>query len=373
MLNRPLRTCLPPLMLVSPCYGVHIGRVTHRGSPRSRWFVGLSLIAVASCAPAERTASDSNRAAIVTASAPTGAASAPVAQPSVVVLGSAVLPAELPAALRATCDTAAGLLRASLSLDVRREDGTFGDSFRGTRRTGCRLTANGTFKALRDDAGPVSIVERTLAQHGWHGDLRYSADGPDGSDVGVRKLDKLCMILGRWDGGDDSDTTPRDTTGTDWYQVIVECARDVPANADAGVPDSIWGIAAAEGIDSGYAIAVRLQFPPYVEGDFDGDGIGDAAVWVEQRASGKEGVAVVQRGTRRVFVIAAGTQVGTCPDDLASADRFDVHHKGSYSLAIGDQPRAELRGDAVWVGRRDSTSVFFYKVGPIYACEVHAR
>src|SRR3954465_3251394 len=100
--------------------------------------------------------------------------------------------------------------------------------------------------------------------------------------MGLRRLDQLCLVVGRWDGGDDSDTTSAPPTEEEnRFETIVECARDVASNKDAGVPDSIWSIASAAGLDSVYAISLRLQSPPYLDGDFDGDGVSDAAVLVE--------------------------------------------------------------------------------------------
>jgi hypothetical protein len=54
----------------------------------------------------------------------------------------------------------------------------------------------------------------------------YSADGPDGSDIGYSRDELLCVIEGRWDGGDDSDTAV--IPGPD-FDVFVTCA---PPRAD---------------------------------------------------------------------------------------------------------------------------------------------
>jgi hypothetical protein len=89
--------------------------------------------------------------------------------------------------VRATCDSAAVLVHEALALEVKREDGDYSDSFQGTRRNGCRLTAEGAFGALRDSAGPVGAIEKGFTRRGWKGDLRYMADGPDGSDIGLRR------------------------------------------------------------------------------------------------------------------------------------------------------------------------------------------
>jgi hypothetical protein len=285
-----------------------------------------------------------------------------------------VQPAVLPPDIRATCDSAAALVHQALALEIKREDGGYFDSFQGAHRLGCRLKAAGPFAALKDSVGPVGAIENAFTRRGWKGDLRYMADGPDGSDIGVRRLDQLCLVLGRWDGGDDGDTTSAPPTEEEsGYEAVVECAQDVASNKDAGVPDSLWRIASNTGLDSIYAISLKLQSPPYLEGDFDGDGVGDAAVLVEHRATGKMGVAIVRRGTGRVSILAAGSG-GAGPDDLSWADRWDVFRKGvTYNLTIGDRPSVQLGADALWVGRQDSLSAFYEWTGANYVWEAHRR
>jgi hypothetical protein len=164
--------------------------------------------------------------------------------------------------VRASCDSADALVRLALRLDLRRENGRYNDSFRGTPRVGCRLSAEGSFSALPDSAGPVGAIEGAFERHGWRSDLRYMGDGPDGSDVGVRRRDMLCLILGRWEGDDEEKTGSPPTEEADRYQVIVECSREVASHQDAGVPDSIWHAASAAGLDRLYAISLSLQYPP---------------------------------------------------------------------------------------------------------------
>ena len=285
-----------------------------------------------------------------------------------------VRPGVLPTIVSATCDSALTLVHEALALDVRREDGDFSDSFKGARRLGCRLTAEGSFATLKDPTGPVEAVEKAFTRRGWKGDLRYMADGPNGSDIGLRRFDQLCLVLGQWDGGDDSEEAPAPPTEADnRYRAIVECARDVASNTDAGVPDSIWRIASAAGLDSVYAISLRLQYPPYLDGDFDADGVSDGAVLVENRKTGKTGVAIVRRGAGRVTILAAGSG-SAGPDDLSWIDRWDVFRNGTtYNLTIGDRPGIQLGADALWVGRQDSASAFYVWTGANYVWEFHSR
>lgn len=286
---------------------------------------------------------------------------------------SLLRPAEIPPAVRVTCDSAAAITREALALAVHREEGNFFDRSWGTPRTGCRLVAKGLFKELRNEAGPVAALDTSFVHHGWRQDLRYGADGPDGSDIGMRLRDMLCLVAGRWNGGDDEDpdTSSARADENQTYEAIIECARDIASNKDAGVPDSIWSIASSAGLDSIYAISLSMQSPPYLDGDFDGDGVMDAAVLVEHRSTGKLGVVIVHRGTRRVTILGAGTATPG-PDDLGWIDAWDVFRKGStIHLTIRDRPNTQLVADALWVGRRDSASAFFIWTGRRFVYESH--
>jgi len=286
-----------------------------------------------------------------------------------------VQPTELSAAVRATCDSATVLVREALALEIRREEGSYFDSFSGKPRVGCRLTGQGSFSSLPNSAGPVDLVGEAFKRHGWRSDLRYGADGPDGSDIGLRRRDMLCLVAGRWSGGDEEDTSPPrpPTEAENRFDVIVECARDIASNQDTGVPDSIWRIASSAGLDSVYAISLHLQSPPYLSGDFDGDGVDDAAVLIEHRATGRVGIAVVRRGTRQVTILGAGSAAAG-PDDLSWIDRWDVFRQGStLHLTIRDRPSARLIADALWVGAGDSVSAFYLWTGSRYGWESHDR
>ena len=336
--------------------------IGERGSMRAVLPLVLTLFGC-SRSPVQRPFADSAAPPVPPAASPTASSNHELVQPAV-----------LPAPVGATCDTAAALVHEALALEVKREDGSFFDSFHEVQRVGCRLTAEGSFATLRDSGGPVGAVQKAFIRRGWRSDLRYVADGPDGSDVGLRRLDQLCLVVGRWDGGDDSDTTSAPPTEEkNRYQDIVECARDVSSNADAGVPDSIWRIASDAGLDSVYAIWVGMQDPPYLDGDFDGDDVKDAAVLVEHRATGKLGIAIVHRGTRRVSILGAGSG-SAGPDDLSWIDRWDLYHKGvTFNLTIQDRPSIQLGADALWVGRQDSVSAFYIWTGANYIWEAHPR
>ncbi len=336
------------------------------------WRFELALVlGLAACKRVPRTGQDSPRAIprALGSQASTDADSGPQL--------SMVTAAGIPRDASIACDTAAHVILGALALDARRQDGAFDDSFQGKRRVGCRLTARGSFAQIPNRGDPVGLLVQEFEHRHWAHDLRYDADGPDGSDIGMRQRETLCLVMGRWDGGDDSDTSSKarpPTPEEDRFDIIVECVRDVPSNTEAGVPDSIWRTAASAGLDSLYAIAVRVQFPPYIDGDFDGDGLPDAAVLVEQRSTGKLGVAFVHYRTGRVFVAGAGNPLSDGPDDLSWIDEFGALRKGvSFDTVIRDRPNSQTTGDALWVARRDSVSAFLFWDGSGYRWEAHSR
>jgi hypothetical protein len=74
-------------------------------------------------------------------------------------------------------------------------------------------------------------MEKAFHEADWMSmEATYSADGPDGSDLGYSRDGLLCVIEGRWGGGDDSDPTA--IPGPE-FDVFVTCA---PLRADDQPP-----------------------------------------------------------------------------------------------------------------------------------------
>lgn len=73
---------------------------------------------------------------------------------------------------------------------------------------------------------PNEAIGDLLAKAGWVPEYGYSADGPDGSDMGYVTEKYLCAIEAQWDGGDDTDTTVVPAPGC---EIRVTC---VPRRAD---------------------------------------------------------------------------------------------------------------------------------------------
>lgn len=61
--------------------------------------------------------------------------------------------------------------------------------------------------AVTDTSCPYSSLEKGLVAAGWAPFYGYMADGPDGAVLGFVSKHYLCVVEGRWDGEDDSDST----------------------------------------------------------------------------------------------------------------------------------------------------------------------
>jgi hypothetical protein len=95
---------------------------------------------------------------------------------------------------------------------------------RATTRWACRVAALGVVPAGYE---PIDSVLHWLTERGWLDRTTISADGPDGTIRGVRRDGVTCLVEGRWDGGDDADTTyvPSDT-----LEIHVACTGGMPAD-----------------------------------------------------------------------------------------------------------------------------------------------
>jgi hypothetical protein len=97
---------------------------------------------------------------------------------------------------------------------------TFHYIYAQAQSAGCEFVARGS-----DAVSSSGLFESTMtafAEAAWTAMAgSYSADGPDGSDIGYSRDGLMCVIEGRWDGGDDSD--PTIIPGPE-FDVFVTCA-----------------------------------------------------------------------------------------------------------------------------------------------------
>jgi hypothetical protein len=91
-------------------------------------------------------------------------------------------------------------------------------------RPACQAAASG--HSVNEYASVDSLLG-WLRISGWRENTIYSADGPDGTVVGMHNGIMTCIIQGRWDGGDDSDTT---AVRSDTLDVTATCAPTIGAD-----------------------------------------------------------------------------------------------------------------------------------------------
>jgi hypothetical protein len=144
----------------------------------------------------------------------------------------------IPEALHEPCAQVSGLVRSVVSsapsnTKITEFIGpraiTFNYTYAKAQSAGCEFVARGSDAVWSSSL--FEAMEKAFQKAGWMSmAATYSADGPDGSDLGYSHDGLLCVIEGRWDGGDDIDTTV--IPGPE-FDVFVTCA---PLRADDQPP-----------------------------------------------------------------------------------------------------------------------------------------
>jgi hypothetical protein len=111
-----------------------------------------------------------------------------------------------------------------------------------------------------------------------------------------------------------------------------------------------------------YEISLQVK-PPYLQGDFNGDGKIDVAILVKQRSTGKLGIAIVHGATDKITILGAGVSIGNGGDDFEWMDTWEIRSKGGKS-AGANVPK--LHGDALLVGKSEAASALIYWNGKRY-------
>ena len=118
------------------------------------------------------------------------------------------------------------------------------------------------------------------------------------------------------------------------YQVDVNTKEITQSNlrsspsprAIRDAPDEVKKALTKESSDKKYDLSFRIK-PSYLEGDFNGDGKMDAAVLIEERSSGKLGIAIVHGTTGKITILGAGIGIGNGGDDFEWMDSWQVYSK----------------------------------------------
>ena len=123
------------------------------------------------------------------------------------------------------CDTIAQTVTSMPSVTTTRTDTIIHDHLTERAASGCRVHVTGSMAAFRQTDTPDQRLRSLLPTRSWKEDLSYAADGPDGTAFALRRGAVLCLFRGRWDGGDDADSS---YVPGDRYELVVGCLPSAP-------------------------------------------------------------------------------------------------------------------------------------------------
>lgn len=133
----------------------------------------------------------------------------------------------------------------------------------------------------------------------------------------------------------------------------------------AAVP--AWALSALQLWPAGNRVAPASWLARSVlQADFDGDRQRDVALLVQERGSGKRGIAIVHRGTKSVFIVGAGIAFSNGGDNFDWLDFWGVA-QGPAAQGATDEAPPTLKGAALVVGKDGSASALVYWTGTTYA------
>ena len=122
----------------------------------------------------------------------------------------------------------------------------------------------------------------------------------------------------------------------------------------------------ARRLDS-YTLEARVN-PFYLQGDFNGDGSIDTAIFVREKQSGKRGLLIVHGATNDPYVLAAGTEFNGRGDDFSRFDAWRVYPRGPVPQgATSASGPPTLQGDGLHLEVLESASGIIYWDGARYA------
>jgi hypothetical protein len=127
-------------------------------------------------------------------------------------------------ALMAACDSIDSWIRSAIRTPVNRTDGRYTGTARGATRYGCQIVAADTLQ-LEATVRPFDTVRDALTRAGWTEELAYSADGPEGSMLGLRDDSRVCVLQHYWEAGSDDERAVVPHAPVP-YDLRIECFRE---------------------------------------------------------------------------------------------------------------------------------------------------
>jgi len=106
-----------------------------------------------------------------------------------------------------------------------------------------------------------------------------------------------------------------------------------------------------------YKISTRIN-PYYLQADFNGDDKVDTALLIEEKATGKVGIAFVLR--KKIVVVGAGKATGNGGDNFDWMDAWYIYEKGKVQMGADENAPPKLKGDALFAMKAESASSLIY-------------
>jgi hypothetical protein len=139
-------------------------------------------------------------------------------------------------------------------------------------------------------------------------------------------------------------------------------------NPIRNIPRWVRNEFAAKGMNKQFTIIFRL-YPYYLRGDFNGDGRRDYAIQVEEKSSGKDGIAIfhthkAQSLITPVSIIGAGRSLDNLSSDLSWVD---IWTKISRNHRAAVQNLLHIKGDVIELEKRKGRTGVIYWDGKRYS------
>ena len=114
-----------------------------------------------------------------------------------------------------------------------------------------------------------------------------------------------------------------------------------------------------------YKLSSKIN-PFYLRGDFNGDGVQDIAILIEEINTNKIGIGVFHANSSHKYIIGAGRKVGNGGDNFRWMDMWSVFKKQPIQLGLGEGKPPKINSEALYVGKSEAASAIIYWNGKDY-------
>ena len=144
--------------------------------------------------------------------------------------------------------------------------------------------------------------------------------------------------------------------------------KQSPSSSSLNLPAWVCEAAYRAQLHSQFTIYTKIN-PFYVAGDFNGDGRTDVAIWVTNIRTKQRGIVIIHKDrSNSIAVLGAGTNTEGRGADYEGLDWWSTIPKGAVlNTTYESRRKVQLRGDAISIGRLESSSVAVYWDGKKYS------